>query len=75
MSHAELCPVCAGRGVIKEYPSEESTQTNPNTKVCHGCGGKGWVTVLDANDGCSQPCIPYYPGEWCRDNIWYLCNQ
>ena len=34
--HAELCPVCMGKGVIPEGTS---------SKECHGCLGKGWVTV------------------------------
>ena len=31
MSHAELCPVCNGTGVLP----------------CRGCNGLGWVTVHD----------------------------
>lgn len=31
MAHAEVCPVCQGKG------KGEAT--------CHGCGGKGWVEV------------------------------
>ena len=34
--HAELCPVCMGKGVLPEGTS---------SKECHGCLGKGWVTV------------------------------
>ena len=33
MNHAELCPVCKGNGVLE------------GDKKCHGCDGKGWVTV------------------------------
>jgi hypothetical protein len=58
MSHAEKCPVCEGSG---KYEKAQ----------CHGCEGKGWVTVQD-----DQPSgvvwwytpqyvpaiyIPYYP--------------
>ena len=32
MAHGEKCPVCKGAGKIK-------------TKKCHGCEGKGWVTI------------------------------
>jgi len=40
MSHAEKCPICNGQGTIdKEY----------QPKNCHGCNGKGWVEVGDAN--------------------------
>lgn len=35
MTHAEKCPVCDGYGVV---PREEE-------RTCHGCKGKGWVTV------------------------------
>ena len=31
---AVLCPVCCGKGKV-------------NGKLCHGCNGKGWVTVYD----------------------------
>lgn len=41
MAHAEICPVCAGRGLIH---SAGTSGTMPDT-TCHGCGGKGWVTV------------------------------
>lgn len=40
MKHAELCPVCQGKGVY--YNSDLSTAT---ARPCHGCGGKGWVEV------------------------------
>lgn len=41
MAHAEICPVCNGKGKVMEQPT-----TNPfPTKTCHGCSGKGWVTV------------------------------
>jgi len=35
--HAELCPVCTGKGTLP------NGTTVPTT--CHGCLGKGWVTV------------------------------
>jgi len=34
MAHAEKCPLCKGAGTVKE-------------KTCHGCNGKGWVTVAE----------------------------
>ena len=37
--HAELCPVCMGKGEVKYDPTSLAYNT------CHGCGGKGWVTV------------------------------
>ena len=32
MAHAEKCPVCEGNG-------------KRDSKDCHGCNGRGWVTV------------------------------
>ena len=45
MAHAEICPVCAGIGKLREpvYPS--STAATPTGKTCHGCWGYGWVEV------------------------------
>jgi len=41
MAHSEICPVCCGSGRYLD-------------KLCHGCGGKGWIEVSD-------DCYPYYP--------------
>ncbi len=45
-SHAEKCPVCHGKGVIREIFGQGYV-TSRKTKTCHACGGKGWVTVRD----------------------------
>ena len=45
---AVICPVCDGRGEIKEATIEGVVTTKITTRLCHGCGGKGWVAV--AND-------------------------
>lgn len=47
MAHAEICPVCKGER---------------DGKPCHGCGGKGWVTIEDNY----QPWYPQpiYPAPW-----------
>ncbi len=37
----EICPVCRGTG---NYEEAENT-TVKTMKVCHGCGGKGWIQV------------------------------
>lgn len=57
MSHAEKCPVCDGTGIIKWYNRNFSPFGFESTsgqsfieKTCHGCQGKGWVTVTDTND-------------------------
>jgi len=52
MSDAKLCPVCKGTGKYME-------------KRCHGCFGKGWVTVgTDYPPACPRPCpapqTPYW---------------
>ena len=35
MAHAQICPVCNGKGKLKDGSK------------CHGCGGKGWITIQD----------------------------
>jgi DnaJ-class molecular chaperone len=40
MAHAQLCPVCGGRGSFKKLDAEGEIK-------CHGCGGAGWITVFD----------------------------
>lgn len=43
---AQTCPVCNGKGKIKE--NQGSYTTLPEQyNICHGCGGKGWLTVPD----------------------------
>ncbi|MFH1327433.1 MAG: hypothetical protein ABIH76_01065 [Candidatus Bathyarchaeota archaeon] len=43
MSHAEICPVCNGKGFIQEGI------LIPHKKICHGCNGRGWITIQDPN--------------------------
>jgi DnaJ-class molecular chaperone len=43
MSHAEICPICNGRGTVPNAMDNTSTAE----VTCHGCNGKGWVTVED----------------------------
>ena len=40
---AVICPVCNGTGKINLDP----VGTGANLKVCHGCQGRGWVSVLE----------------------------
>lgn len=52
MSHSEICPVCGGAGKIKTYldPLGFGYSTSGKTyteKICHGCQGKGWITIED----------------------------
>jgi len=46
MAHAEICPICKGEGKL-QLGTLPSTTYTVNTKICHGCGGKGWVEVED----------------------------
>ena len=73
MTHAEKCPVCSGSG---EYAD----------KKCHGCKGKGWVTVSDVNDvliktdkedcNCSWQYYPTEGGYRCsKCGAWVSCDQ
>lgn len=39
---AQLCPVCEGRGRVS---TGELICLTEEMKTCHGCDGKGWVTV------------------------------
>jgi len=44
MSHAEMCPVCQGKGkILENFPSDTAIRE----VVCHGCNGRGWVVVND----------------------------
>ena len=45
-SHAETCPVCHGKGKIQKK-DEGYTPSRPKEVACHGCFGRGWITVGD----------------------------
>jgi len=50
MAHAQICPVCMGKGKL------------PNGDICNGCFGKGWIEVSDYYWYLVYPCWPaYYP--------------
>ena len=55
MARAEICPVCSGTGVYPKLDPDDKTQVTPN--LCHGCQGKGWISVEDTY----PPYYPYYP--------------
>jgi len=46
MAHAELCPVCYGKGGLVNRHGAPVVDDCGQVK-CHGCGGRGWVTVQD----------------------------
>lgn len=49
MSHAEVCPVCRGRGEVQDILYTGMTVTaSVNFVQCRSCSGKGWVTVDDS---------------------------
>ena len=57
MSHSEICPVCNGTGIFRVIRYEQLGTPHPfvsgptfkyyNENPCHGCNGKGWITVED----------------------------
>lgn len=59
---AVKCPVCDGSGKYRATDGNGAWVESP----CHGCGGKGWVTVPDDDAGGyryvpTYPQFPYYP--------------
>ena len=48
MSHAEVCPICGGKGTVKEDTNPYSTAC-PTERICHGCGGRGWILIPDGD--------------------------
>jgi len=64
MSHAEICPVCAGAGCVESYPMHGQETTVPLRSPCHGCGGLGWVTVRDSDE---KHDIPPWPNPYVGD--------
>jgi len=47
---AVLCPVCDGDGQLKDAIFEGRETTKITMKLCHGCGGKGWIEVAEDKD-------------------------
>ena len=47
--HAELCPVCEGKGINTRVTVEWDTPEGREHEhpTCHGCDGRGWVPVED----------------------------
>ena len=44
--HAERCPICSGTGVYVPPPNPYTREV-AIPRTCHGCQGKGWVSVED----------------------------
>jgi len=58
MAHAQICPLCGGRGKISKSLSEIQEESHrldrpmsdiENTRSCHGCHGRGWIEVADTS--------------------------
>jgi len=47
MNHAEKCPICNGNGTVERDTGTAAGRVN---EICHGCGGKGWITVESFNN-------------------------
>ena len=56
-ARAVICPVCGGKGKYKG-------------KICHGCNGRGWVTIYDEEVVDTRG---FEPARWTRnEGGWYL---
>ena len=51
MKHAELCPVCQGKGELPLTFPANAMKDSSATMACHGCDRKGWVEV---DSGCGD---------------------
>lgn len=46
-NEAQVCPVCRGAGEVwRSDPLGSINVLGGYYVVCHGCGGSGWVAVL-----------------------------
>lgn len=59
-SHAEKCPVCDATGMLPGKPSHTDPLGQHDVQ-CHGCGGTGWVTVIDPMELDSIVLKPFNP--------------
>jgi DnaJ-class molecular chaperone len=58
--HAEICPVCGGKGRLQISQVSTSTDASMHEETCHGCGGKGWIEVQnDVHEGIGAPMRHY----------------
>ena len=66
MSHAQTCPICDGKGRIKDPNYDPAATGVPNDVTCHGCNGKGWVEV-----GTSFPHASFWKwlGYWGEEEV------
>lgn len=55
MKHSEICPVCKGTGIYKEYYDYVNTTGAFSQRTCHGCLGKGWIVIEDSSNPYRHP--------------------
>ena len=67
MAHAEKCPICEGSGRLPLPVEMGTTASRPYDKLCHGCGGKGWVEVADSPYYTIQPLGSVFNLGWVSD--------
>ncbi len=65
---ADRCPVCYGKGKMP-YDGSSSGSIGTMMQACHGCNGKGWVTVPEGL------CCPNIPPELKNHNKCPDCGQ
>ena len=70
-----LCLVCGGSGkyprLVDEspffIPKQEPKITKEDQTTCHGCNGKGWITVSEER--------PYFPSRNYKDKLRHQEND
>jgi|GEM_PF-3154390 len=67
MSHAEVCPVCGGKGWVHPRGYDSTTwywMAIWPWQTCSNCGGNGWVEISDGPEvPVTSTKIPDVPGE------------
>lgn len=58
MAKAVKCPICDGTGQV---PSVDEVIFSDELDTCHGCEGRGWVEVAEADAVRNN-----WPAEWPR---------
>jgi len=51
VAKAVICPICYGKGKVRREDAPTNKEVgivkSVEWKLCHGCGGRGWVEVSD----------------------------
>jgi len=48
MAHAEICPICHGKGKLPD--DSKITAVREFKVTCYGCSGRGWIEVSDSDN-------------------------